>query len=200
VSETIDALPLLEQLQSIARNGLHYTKDPYDRQRYGQLFEIVTAYTGKALELPPAEVRAKLAADPIPLTPKLGADAAIFDDDGRVLLMLRADNQRWCLPCGFTEPGESPEQTVVREVKEETGLDARVLELVGVFTRLPSPQYTMYTVVAVAFLCEVTGGVLRGSHEDLGLRYWALDEVPLWHGHHERMAREAHAKWLARRP
>ena len=197
---TIDALPLLEKLQAIARNGLHYTKDPYDRQRYEELLGIVSEYTGLALDMPPAEVRAKLALEPIPLTPKLGADVAIFDETGRVLLMLRADNRKWCLPCGFVEPGESPEMAAVREAREETGLEVRIAELVGVFTRFPNPEYSGFTVVAVAYLCEVMGGELRGSHEDLGLRYWPLDDVPVWHGHHEAMARAAHARWLAGQP
>lgn len=198
MNDTVDILPLLERLHAIARNGLHYSQNVYDQQRYTELLEITNEYAGLALDLPPAEVRAKLAAEPIPLTPKLGADAAIFDAEGRMLLMLRADNRKWCLPCGFVEPGESPEQAAIREAREETGLDVEVLELVGVFTRLPTPEYGTFTLVGVVYLCHVVGGHLRSSHEDLGLRYWHLDDVPVWHAHHEAQARAAYQKWRVR--
>jgi hypothetical protein len=48
------------------------------------------------------------------------------------------------------------------------------------------------------YLCEVIGGKLQSSHEDLGLKYWNLEEVPIWHGDQEVQARAARQKWLAR--
>ena len=64
-----------------------------------------------------------------------GASAIIFDDARqRVLLTRRSDNGRWCLPGGGMDPGESVEETCIREVSEETGLDVQVTRLVGVYT------------------------------------------------------------------
>jgi ADP-ribose pyrophosphatase YjhB (NUDIX family) len=182
-----DILPLLEKIQAIARNGLTYAKDLYDRERYEKLLELANEYTGLALDLPAQEVRERLSRELGPITPKLGADAAIFDDQGRILLMLRTDNRRWCMPCA------------IREAREETGLEVRAAESVGVFTRLPRADYTPFTLVSVVYLCEVIGGELRSSHEDLGLQYWNLEAVPAWHGDQEIQAQAAHQKWLARR-
>jgi 8-oxo-dGTP pyrophosphatase MutT (NUDIX family) len=193
----MDILPLLNELQTMARNGLTYTQNPYDRERYTRLLELASLYYGAALDLPPAEVRHRLAADLGHVTPKVGADAAIFDHDGRLLLMQRADDGRWCLPCGWVEPHESPAEAAVREAREETGLEVRPVHLVDVFTRLPSATYGPHTVVAVVYLCEVTGGMLRGSHEGLDLRYWALAEVPVWHADHQRYALAASMAWQA---
>jgi 8-oxo-dGTP pyrophosphatase MutT (NUDIX family) len=54
---------------------------------------------------------------------RLGCSAAIFDESGdKILLTKRADNGEWCLPGGIVEPGESVEETCIREVWEETGL------------------------------------------------------------------------------
>lgn len=194
----MDALPLLEAIQAIARNGLAYADNPYDRERYQHLLDLACACYGQALDLPPAEVRARLAAELGYITPKVGADAAIFDEQGRVLLVLRADNERWGLPCGWVDPGETPAEAAVRELREETGLEARVLQLVDVQTRLPDAEYGIYTVVAAIYLCERLGGALRLSHESLDLRYWAIDEVPRWHAHHQRHALLAQAAWQAR--
>jgi ADP-ribose pyrophosphatase YjhB (NUDIX family) len=196
----MNALPLLEKLQSIAKLGLYYTKDVYDRQRYEQLLELTTEYYGHALEMPIATVRANLEYDlrKLSISPIVGSDAAIFDSSGKILLMKRTDNQKWCLPCGLVEAGESPEQGAIREAKEETGLNVQILELVKVYTRFPSAEYGLYTLISTVYLCEVIGGVLTRSHEDLGLEYWKIEEVPIWHSNMEAHALDAHAAWSKR--
>jgi ADP-ribose pyrophosphatase YjhB (NUDIX family) len=55
------------------------------------------------------------------VTAKVGADAAIFNKIGEILLMERSDGTEWCLPCGFVEPNEAPVEAVKREVLEEAG-------------------------------------------------------------------------------
>ncbi len=195
----MDIMPLLDELQTIARNGLFYAADPYDRERYERLMQLVTGYYGEAVDLPPVEVRRRFAAEVGYITPKVGADAAIFDDDGRILLTLRADDQRWCLPCGWVEPNEAPIDTVVRETREETGLDVRPQALIDVFTRLPSVHGGVHTSIAVVYRCEITGGTMGLSHESLDVRYWFIDDVPVWHANHEGYARAAYAHWQAER-
>ncbi len=195
----MDIMPLLDELQTIARNGLFYATDPYDRERYERLMHLVTGYYGEAVDLPPVEVRRRFAAEVGYITPKVGADAAIFDEDGRILLTLRADDQRWCLPCGWVEPNEAPIDTVVRETKEETGLEVCPLALIDVFTRLPSVYGGVHTMIAVVYRCEITGGAMGLSHESLDVCYWFIDDVPVWHANHEEYARAAYAHWQAGR-
>ncbi|MBX3054162.1 MAG: NUDIX hydrolase N-terminal domain-containing protein [Caldilineaceae bacterium] len=191
----MNLLPLLDELRTIARNGLTYAQNEYDRERYARLLELTSQQYADFLDLPTGLVKERLQAESGYITPKVGADAAIFDDEGRILLHLRADDQRWCLPCGWLEPNESPEEAVVRETWEETGLHVEPVELVGVFTRRPNPDWGLFTMVAVCFLCRVRGGELTLSHEGLDLAYWELDEVADWHGTHETYARAAHALW-----
>lgn len=189
---------LLDELRAIARNGLTYAENEYDRQRYERLLELTSQEYAELLDLPVGQVKERLQAESGYITPKVGADAAIFDDDGRILLMQRADDRRWCLPCGWLEPNESPEVAVVREAWEETGLDVEPVALVGVFSRPPDPAWGLFSMVAVCFLCRVRGGDLTLSHEGLDLRYWPIDEVTDWHGVHEVYARAAHAMWQGR--
>lgn len=193
----VDILPLLDELRTIAANGLHFARDPYDRERYERLMALVSRSYGAALDLPPAEVRRRLAADVGYVTPKVGADAAIFDGEGRILLMLRADDERWCLPCGWVDPNEGPAEAAVRETYEETGLRVRVVRLVDVIVRRPSAENGPHTIVSVVYLCEVIDGEPRCSHEGLDLRYWAIDEAPAWHRDHRRYAEAARAAWSA---
>src|SRR4051812_33963864 len=60
--------------------------------------------------------------------------ALVRNDAGDLLVVHKTDNSLWALPGGGVDPGESVSDAVVREVKEETGLDVNVLELTGVYT------------------------------------------------------------------
>lgn len=102
----------------------------------------------------------------------MGAFALILDERGRVLWCLREDLGIWNLPGGAVERGESPWSAVVREVKEETGLDARVDRLSGVYWRPCQME------VNFAFVCSITGGKASKTREAVETRYFAPEEVP----------------------
>jgi ADP-ribose pyrophosphatase YjhB (NUDIX family) len=109
--------------------------------------------------------------------------AIVRDESQRVLLMRRADDGSWGLPAGAIEPGESPSGAVVREVREETGLDVRVMSVAGVFGgsgfrhRYPNGDLAEFAVVVLD--CEPTGGTLAPADgEALELRWFAPAEVP----------------------
>ncbi len=195
----MDIFLLLDQLQHIARNGLTYAKNPYDKERYEKLLEISSQTYGELLEQPAEKFKLAFSSELGHITPKVGADAAIFNDKGEILLMERADTGDWCLPCGWVEALERPSDAAVREVWEETGLIVEVKQLVGVFTRMPSPKFGPHTMIAVVHLCQVVGGELTLSHEGLDLRYWPIDEMTNWHGIHEKYARAAHKMWQSDR-
>jgi len=68
----MDILPLLDELQIIARNGLNYAQNPYDRERYERLMELTKRYYGEALDLSPAAVRERLSKELGYVTRRLG--------------------------------------------------------------------------------------------------------------------------------
>ena len=74
-------------------------------------------------------LREKIGNDLLWLT---GITAYVEDDEGRVLLGRRSDTGEWALVYGINEPGEEPADTVIREVKEETGVDVVPTALVSV--------------------------------------------------------------------
>ncbi|GEM_PF-173378 len=102
----------------------------------------------------------------------IGAFAIIFDDAGRVLLCHRRDMDMWNLPGGGVASGELPTEAVIREVKEETGLDVTVKRLVGIYGK-PHPDDIVFT-----FVCDVTGGQLIETDESDACRHFALDDIP----------------------
>lgn len=100
---------------------------------------------------------------------RVAAYAVITDDDDRVLLARWTGGRRfaWTMPGGGLEPGEDPEDAVRREVHEETGYSARVLELLGVHSRVipasrrsPAADAPLHTV-RIVYRAMITGGRLR---------------------------------------
>lgn len=192
----MDILPLLDDIQMIARNGLRYSQDAHDRANYARLGELVTQYYGAVLDLPPAKVRHRLASRLGPVSPSVGANAAIFDGYGAILLQLRTDDHRWGLPGGSVTTYETPAAAALREMSEETGLDCRVVQLVDVFTLAARIEYGPHSRVTLLYLCDVVGGSLQGSDEGLDLRYWQIADVPAWSADHHLQAEAAHKCWL----
>jgi ADP-ribose pyrophosphatase YjhB (NUDIX family) len=191
----MDIFTLLDELQTIARNGIAFTRDPYDRERYEKLLSIAIRYYSHFLQEPEQKIREKFAAELGYVTPKVGSDAAIFDEEGRLLVMRRADNGKWCLPAGWLDPGESPEDGAVREVREETGLDVKVVQLVRIFSTPAGSVYGPHGAVTIVYLCKVTGGALRLSHEGTELMYRKMNEVTDWHSRHQEYAEVACEAW-----
>lgn len=152
------------------------------------------------MALPPEAVRARLAADLGYVTSKVGADAAIFDSEDRILLVQRSDDRRFGLVSGWVDSGEDPAETIVREVREEVGLDATIDALVNVFGRQASSDFGPHGAVAVLYLCTVGPGEPSLSHEVLDAQYRDIDSVRDWHKNHEHYARAALAFRRARTP
>lgn len=73
-------------------------------------------------------------AAPKPTSRKASASVFVLDDQGRLLLLKRVDNDLWTIPTGGVKKGETVGQAGVRECREETGLEVEVMGLVGVFS------------------------------------------------------------------
>jgi 8-oxo-dGTP pyrophosphatase MutT (NUDIX family) len=109
--------------------------------------------------------------------------AVIFDRRGRLLLQQRSDGGQWGLPGGSVEIGESVHDAVIREVREETGLQVTVLRLVGVYSEpalqvVRYPDGNVWHYVSVCFECAVRSGELTTCDETLALRYVPAARLP----------------------
>jgi 8-oxo-dGTP pyrophosphatase MutT (NUDIX family) len=186
---------LLEELRDIAQLGLNYTQDPFDRARYQRLLSLTAGQYGLLTGLPPEEITDRFRAELGHITPKVGVDAAIFDAQGRLLLTRRADDGRWCLPCGWAELAESPQESLRREVLEETGLQVKVGALLDVRHRLPG-QFGPHTSYHILYHCVPTRGELTTSDESVEVGYYNPAEITAWHADHAEAARVARDYWL----
>ena len=104
-----------------------------------------------------------------PETPPVTVDAVVFDPEGRLLLIRRKNppfKNRYALPGGFVDVGETTEDTCRRELKEETGIEAGALHLVGVYSdpaRDPRGHTVSIAYLSLIEAAEPTGGDDAGS-------------------------------------
>ncbi|WP_240138235.1 NUDIX hydrolase [Streptomyces sp. MUM 178J] len=96
---------------------------------------------------------------------------AVVREDGRLLAIRRADNGTWELPGGVLELTEAPQDGVIREVWEETGIRVEVDELTGVY------KNTTRGIVALVFRCKPSGGTERTSAESTAVEWLTPEEI-----------------------
>ncbi len=102
----------------------------------------------------------------------IGAFAIILDSEKRALLCHRRDFDLWNLPGGKLEHGESPWDGVIREVKEETGLDVSVERLAGIYHKSDQNE------IVFSFACTVISGDIQTSDEADRVEYYKIDALP----------------------
>lgn len=169
----------VRELHSMAQVGLEYATSPYDQERYGRLRELAADMTAALAEAEPERVRMLVLETEGYLTPKLDVRAAVFDDQGRVLLVREAADGGWTMPGGWSDVNESITEGAVREVEEESGYLVRADRLLGLYERErwghpPSPFFTYKAVVA----CDLVGGERRTSYETTDVGWFAADDLP----------------------
>ncbi|HWE62557.1 MAG TPA: NUDIX hydrolase N-terminal domain-containing protein [Chloroflexota bacterium] len=185
-----------EELGAMATLGLLYGRDPYDLDRYRRIQNIAAAMLGVATAQPASVVRERLAADIGYVTVKVGVAAAVFDHEGRQLLVQRQDNGLWAQPGGWADVGESPANMTVREVQEETGLTVRVERLVGLYDSRRRQFRHPHHIYHVVFLCSLIAGTPAVTHEIRALEWFApaAPLPPLSPGHQPAIA-DAFGAW-----
>ncbi|KRL74143.1 NUDIX hydrolase N-terminal domain-containing protein [Ligilactobacillus saerimneri] len=165
------------ELQSLAQAGLHYGHYVYDKERYQRIREIAAEIMAVHADIPVERVQDLFCNEKGYQTPKLDCRAAIFQDDK--ILLVQESNGQWALPGGWVEVNLSVKNNTIKEVKEETGLDAIPQRLIALHDRnLHNEPLYAYGICKVFSLCTVTGGEFHENSETLGYEYFAQDELP----------------------
>lgn len=173
-------LMIARELEALAQSGLHYGKDPYDRERYGRLLEISAQLLEQSGTITSDDIHQWRATDFGYATPKVDVRAFCLRDGKVMLVSEKADGGKWALPGGWADVNQSPSESVVREVREESGFDVRVERLLAVWDREKqgNPPPYPYSIYKMFFLCEIVGGESTETMETAGVAFFGKDELP----------------------
>lgn len=152
-------LPWAQRMQALAQNGLTYSENPYDIERYHQLQALAAEIMATHTDLPVAESLTRFQRETGYATPKVDVRGAVFHA-GKLLLVKERSDGKWTLPGGWADVGDSPAAAVVREVAEEAGFQTRATKLLALYDR-DQPRYNHpplpFHVYKLFFRCELVG-------------------------------------------
>jgi ADP-ribose pyrophosphatase YjhB (NUDIX family) len=176
----MNTLAAARELAAIAQTGAHFAKDPYDQKRYQRVSEIAAGLLAGCSDVPCETIHAWSKEEFGYATPKVDVRAFIWDADRVLLIREDADGGRWTLPGGWADVNESPSESVVREVEEESGYIVKPIRLLAVLYREKQghPPPFPYHVYKLFFHCEIAGGSAKKTAESSESAFFAEASLP----------------------
>ena len=179
-----DLLRWSEALAGIARTGLAFTDNLYERERFEEVLKVaadIRAAAGGNDEptvLVEEWLRSVGRGVPGYVTPKVAVGAVVGNDEGQILLIQRADSGVWLYPTGWADVGYSASEVAAKEVLEETGIEVEPLRLIAVLDGLRL-GFTSVPLYSLVFHCRAVGGRLeRHPLETRDAGWFSEDALP----------------------
>lgn len=171
-------LEIANNLQSIAQAGITYSENEYDIDRFHQIMQLSKDIITEYADLDMQKISRLFEMEKGYLTPKVDVRGVVFRDN-KILLVKENIDGRWALPGGWADVGLTASEVVVKEVKEESGLDVEVTKLLAVLDKKCHPHPPeLYYVYKLFFHCDEIGGALKSGIETSDVGFFGKDELP----------------------
>ncbi len=179
MNKQIELLQLAKQVQALAENGLHYSENDYDLDRYSNLEEIslrmislISGLSQQTIEMATPERNGYR-------TPKVDVRCVIFNEQDEILLVQERIDSRWSLPGGWCDVGFTPTEVAEKEALEEAGIRVKAGRLLAVFDKKkhdhPEDLYYAYKI----FLeCKPENLEIKPGMETLDAGFFREDQLP----------------------
>jgi ADP-ribose pyrophosphatase YjhB (NUDIX family) len=166
------------RLQAIAQNGLTYATNHFDVDHYRAVHKVAAEMMASNSETDWSQIQQLLDGESGYATPKIDVRGVVFRNK-ELLLVRELEDNRWTLPGGWADVGESPGEAVTREVFEESGYQTRAVKLLAVYDRarhahVPHP----FHIYKLFFLCEIVGGSAADSVETKDAAFFEEGNIP----------------------
>jgi len=179
-----DLLRWSEALSGIARTGLGFTQNLYEKERFEEILKVAADIRVNAGHDLVADVLVEewlqMVGEGVAgyVTPKVAVGAVVGNAAGEILLIQRADSGVWLYPTGWADVGYSPAEVAIKEVAEETGIVAEPLRIIAVLDGLRL-GFTSIPLYSLVFHCRAVGGELSGHPlETRAVGWFAEDSLP----------------------
>ena len=165
-------------IQAISQIGLTYKKNHYDEENFTQLMDIAADMIAFHTQQSKVEMKQNFLAQPGYATVKVDVRGAVVRE-GKLLLVKEIVDGKWTMPGGWADVGESPAESVTREVLEESGFQVKPTKLIAVLdANRKGRPLEFYHAFKIIFLCEILGGEATRSDETSAVDFFSFDDLP----------------------
>lgn len=172
----MNELEFIQKINAIADSGLAYGTGVFDKERYQELKDVASEFLKENTYLDKDEITRLLKPTIWYATPLSDVRAFILQNN-QVLLIQSALDDKWALPGGYADVTESLKENCLKELKEEAGIEARVVKLLAIFdTNKWQPQARQF--YKNVFLCEVKTMDFVANAEVKNFGWFNIDELP----------------------
>lgn len=167
-----------QEIFSLSQAGLAYSKNEFDIERYKRLQEITAEMIASQSQLEKEAILESFSMQAGYITPKVDVRGAVVKD-GKILLIQERADDRWAMPGGWADLGNSPASVAEREVWEESGYRVKAEKVVAVLDANRIEPFEFYHAYKIIFLCTLLDGEPRISHETLAVDFFDPEHLPL---------------------
>lgn len=165
------------ELQSLAQAGLAYGKDKFDIERFERIREISAEIVAHMTDIPLEKVKNLFCNEVGYQTPKIDTRAVIFENN-KILLIQERDG-KWALPGGWADVYLSVKENVLKEVKEEAGIEVNAEMIIAMLDVTKNQGKAIpYGITKIFVLCSYISGKFEKNIETIDSGYFGIDELP----------------------
>ena len=182
------------EIFSLSQAGLTFSKNEFDLGRYKRLQEITAEMIASQSEIEKETALQSFSMQAGYITPKVDVRGAVVREGRILLIQERADN-KWAMPGGWADLGDSPASVAEREVWEESGFRVKAEKVVAVIDANRIQPFEFYHAYKLIFLCSLLDGEPQTSIETLAVDFFDPDTLPPLSSYRtdENMIREVYA-------
>ena len=174
-----ELIMLAQRIRALSQTGLAYSHNAYEIERCRELIDISNRITSIVSGVGEDAINTCYTPVKEYITPKVDIRAVIFNENDEVLLVREKADGRWSMPGGWSDVGYTPTEVAVKEAKEETGLDVRVVRLLAVMDkRCHAHPVSPFYIYKMFILCEVIGGQFCETFDILDRGFFPLHNLP----------------------
>lgn len=174
-----ELLMLAKRIQAIAENGLHYSENDYDQDRYGDLEDISTRMIALVTNLSHETIKVATPEKNGYRTPKIDVRSVIFNDRDEILMVKERVDSCWSLPGGWCDVGYSPTEVAEKEAFEEAGIRVKASRVLAIFDKKchEHPEDLFYTY-KIFIECKAEDFGISTGMETLDVGFFRQNELP----------------------
>lgn len=168
-----------KKIQALSQAGLAYSKDIYDIERFQELRNISGEIMMEYTRTPKFQIIEQLFLNENGYqTPKVDVRGVVFENEN-ILLVKEKHDGLWSLPGGWADIGLTPSENVIKEVREESGLETKARKIIAIWNRSSHPHPpSPYEIYKIFIECEVIGGKAKNGTETLEVGFFSEDSLP----------------------